>query len=112
VNLTDANTLLYLRARYYNPALGVFTALDPVGNGNRYQYVSANPANRSDPAGLQDDGEVVDEIIGDPEIAEFEYETLSGTSNIQWSGISITIRAEYGCSLEFPGYPNFSNWKW
>jgi RHS repeat-associated protein len=78
--LTDANTLLYLRARYYNPALGVFTALDPVGNGNRYQYVSANPANRSDPSGLQDDGEVVDEIIGDPEIAEFEYETLSGTS--------------------------------
>jgi RHS repeat-associated protein len=28
--LIDANALLYLRARYYHPALGVFTGLDPV----------------------------------------------------------------------------------
>jgi RHS repeat-associated protein len=49
--LLDANDLLYLRARYYNPALGVFTALDPVENLNRYQYVGANPVNFADPSG-------------------------------------------------------------
>jgi hypothetical protein len=30
----------------------VFTALDPVENGNRYQYVSANPTNFADPSGM------------------------------------------------------------
>jgi RHS repeat-associated protein len=50
--LLDANDLLYLRARYYSPALGVFTALDPVENGNRYQYVGANPVNAADPTGM------------------------------------------------------------
>jgi RHS repeat-associated protein len=54
--LLDANALLYLRARYYSPALGVFTTLDPIENGNRYQYVDANPTNRADPSGLQDRG--------------------------------------------------------
>jgi RHS repeat-associated protein len=50
--LLDANDLLYLRARYYSPALGVFTALDPVENGNRYQYVGANSTNNIDPSGM------------------------------------------------------------
>jgi RHS repeat-associated protein len=50
--LLDANDLLYLRARYYNPALGVFTALDPVENLNRYQYVGANPVNFVDSSGM------------------------------------------------------------
>ena len=50
--LLDANDLLYLRARFYSPALGVFTALDPLENLNRYQYVGANPTNWIDPGGL------------------------------------------------------------
>jgi RHS repeat-associated protein len=50
--LLDANALLYLRARYYSPALGAFTALDPVENSNRYQYVGANPLRYPDPMGL------------------------------------------------------------
>ncbi len=51
--LLDANALLYLRARYYSPALGVFTGLDPVENLNRYQYVGANPTNWVDLSGRQ-----------------------------------------------------------
>jgi RHS repeat-associated protein len=43
--LLDANALLYLRARYYSPTLGVFPSLDPLENLNRYQYVGANPVN-------------------------------------------------------------------
>jgi RHS repeat-associated protein len=50
--LSDANGLVYLRARYYSPALGVFPSLDPVENLNRYQYVGANPVNWVDPSGM------------------------------------------------------------
>jgi RHS repeat-associated protein len=55
---TDANNLLYLRARYYAPNMGVFTALDPIegmlNNAltyNRYSYVGGNPIKRTDPSG-------------------------------------------------------------
>jgi RHS repeat-associated protein len=47
--LLDANALLYLRARYYSPTLGVFPSLDPLENLNRYQYVGANPVNDATP---------------------------------------------------------------
>ena len=50
--LLDANALLYLRARYYSPALGVFTGLDPVEMNNRYQYVGGNAINAVDPSGM------------------------------------------------------------
>ncbi len=51
--MVDANALVYLRARYYHPGLGVFTSLDPVEGVNRYQYVSGNVTNMVDPSGLQ-----------------------------------------------------------
>jgi RHS repeat-associated protein len=56
----DALTsLVYLRARYYNPVLKVFMSRDPWG-GNRwrpntlhkYSYVGNNPVNSTDPSGL------------------------------------------------------------
>jgi RHS repeat-associated protein len=49
---TDANGLVYLRARYYNPALGVFPTLDPMEDGNRYAWVGGNVVNRVDPSGM------------------------------------------------------------
>ncbi len=56
---TDANGLVYLRARYYSPALGVFPNLDPVEGVmqqamslNRYGYTQWNPTNRVDPSGM------------------------------------------------------------
>jgi len=55
---TDGNGLVYLRARYYNPTLGVFPSLDPLegdmGNPlsiDQYAYVQANPVNWTDPSG-------------------------------------------------------------
>jgi RHS repeat-associated protein len=44
--------LVHLRARNYDPALGVFTSLDPFETTNRYNYVSGNPINYTDPLGL------------------------------------------------------------
>jgi RHS repeat-associated protein len=55
----DTNGLLYLRARYYNPALGVFTALDPFEGVheramslNGYSWVEGNVVNAVDPSGM------------------------------------------------------------
>jgi RHS repeat-associated protein len=54
----DGNDLLYLRARYYAPSKGVFTALDPFeGMQNRpmslngYSWVEGNPVMNVDPSG-------------------------------------------------------------
>ncbi|MGJ3238861.1 MAG: RHS repeat domain-containing protein [Anaerolineae bacterium] len=51
---TDENGSVFLRARYYEPQLGIFSALDPLETPNRYAYVSGNPSNRVDPSGLFD----------------------------------------------------------
>ncbi len=55
---TDDNGLVHLRARYYNPALGVFPSLDPLEgilqqamSLNRYAYVAGNVVNAVDPSG-------------------------------------------------------------
>ncbi|MEO1644400.1 MAG: RHS repeat-associated core domain-containing protein [Chloroflexota bacterium] len=57
---TDANGQVYLRARYYNPEMGMFSALDQLegvlatpSSLNRYAYVQGNPINFTDPSGLQ-----------------------------------------------------------
>ncbi|MEP7284584.1 MAG: RHS repeat-associated core domain-containing protein [Chloroflexota bacterium] len=55
---TDANGLVYLRARYMNPATGMFLSKDPVEgfmqrpmSRNGYSYVEGNPVNYTDPSG-------------------------------------------------------------
>ena len=56
----DGNGLVHLRARYYNPVLGVFPSLDPLegdmGNPlslDQYVYVQGNPVNWVDSSGLR-----------------------------------------------------------
>ena len=45
----------YLRARYYDPAIGRFTQQDPIKYGlNWYVYCSSNPVLYTDPSGLFD----------------------------------------------------------
>lgn len=56
----DADTgLIYLRARWYDPAIGRFVSADSTGGRfvepitlNKYIYTSDDPANRADPSGL------------------------------------------------------------
>jgi len=46
----DSTGLYKMGERYYDPARGRFTQLDPLGNG--YVYASDNPVNLTDPSGL------------------------------------------------------------
>jgi len=55
---TDPSSLVYLRARYMNPSLGVFLSKDPfvgwtqrVMSRNGYTYAEGNPVNFTDPSG-------------------------------------------------------------
>jgi len=52
----DAKAGLYnYRARYYDPVLGVFLSMDPIGtkdDPNLYGYVGQDPVNGNDPTGL------------------------------------------------------------
>lgn len=50
----DGTGLTYLNNRYYDPALGNFTSVDPlVGRtGTPYLYAAGNPSTLSDPSGL------------------------------------------------------------
>lgn len=49
----DETGLIYLRARYYDPAIGSFISEDPARDGmNWYSYCDANPVMFVDPFGL------------------------------------------------------------
>ena len=53
--MSDANGLLYMRARYYNPYICRFINADPSGFGgglNFYCYADGNPISQLDPFGL------------------------------------------------------------
>jgi RHS repeat-associated protein len=58
-HITDSDTgVVYMQARYYDPAIGRFLSDDPVGFAqggvgyfNRYAYVGNNPLNATDPSG-------------------------------------------------------------
>jgi RHS repeat-associated protein len=58
----DSQTQLYkMGTRYYDPALGRFTQVDPVegGSANRYDYAKQDPVNVADPDGTFH-GDIVD----------------------------------------------------
>jgi RHS repeat-associated protein len=68
---TDSNTgLIYMRARYYEPATGQFLTQDPLEaiTGEPYSYANDNPINNTDPTGLDcgltDPGGCINDAVG------------------------------------------------
>ena len=49
----DSSGLQYFGARYYDPSLGRFISVDPIGDGgNWYEYAASNPLKFVDPTGM------------------------------------------------------------
>ena len=68
-DLDTATGLINLRARQYDPTIGRFTSVDPVGANqadptsiNRYLYTRDNPVTRTDPSGRTDLAEALTTI--------------------------------------------------
>lgn len=68
--LRDGTSLIYLRARYYDPSLGRFISRDPMSGSqfrsttlNRYPYALQNPSTYRDPSGLWTVGVCVDVLV-------------------------------------------------
>ncbi len=71
---TDDNDLLYLRARYYNPSMGIFPSLDPFEGTNNlpmslngYSWVEGNPVMLIDVTGSYPCA--VENCIEEPDLA-------------------------------------------
>jgi RHS repeat-associated protein len=74
---TDPDGLLYLINRYYDPATGQFTSVDPdlAQTLQPYAYTNGDPVNQSDPAGL---------AVGQSGIASWPLNAVYGTHLAAW----------------------------
>jgi RHS repeat-associated protein len=63
-----ATGLIYMRARWYDPATGQFITSDPIGHAsgetNLYRYAGGDPANIVDPSGLFGLSDIADAAAG------------------------------------------------
>jgi RHS repeat-associated protein len=97
-HVNDPDTgLVYMQARYYDPAVGRFLSVDPVmptaGSGfkfNRYNYGNNNPIGNTDPTGKDDCGYRCMEhrAQSDSSIFGGSAEDSGGSSNSQSVGVS------------------------
>jgi RHS repeat-associated protein len=93
--MTDANGLINMRARYYNPLTMRFLNSDPAMDGlNWYAYAGGNPISNSDPSGLNviylnNSGAVAGQghtaaLVGS-DVTGWNYFSKNGWGNGKWS---------------------------
>jgi RHS repeat-associated protein len=94
--LTDPSGLIYLRARWYDPAAGRFVSRDPLWGEltrpvtlNVFGYARGNPVTWIDPSGL-------DPSIGDPDAFDYYRLTLGFSVFDVWGLNAEYVRSRYG----------------
>ena len=102
----DAATGLYhFGARYYDPVLGRFTQIDPLGGG--YAYGSGDPANRVDPSGLADfkPNAQLDELCGFG--AGYHPDAINTGMCVRYRNAKVTNNSDFNNrTFSDPGSPN------
>jgi RHS repeat-associated protein len=97
-----ASGLIYLRARWYDPATGTFLTTDPLGVAggdlNPYGYASRDPINASDPAGLCAIGDFEEAMDAVSEM----YAELQSAWAIEETVAAGEAAAEAGSSADLP----------
>lgn len=58
-----SDNLYYMRARFYDPAIGRFLSEDPIWSTNLYPYADNNPVMRIDPDGLRSFEDITNDIL-------------------------------------------------
>jgi len=93
---TDANNLIYLRARYYSPALGIFQSKDPFAgwmtramSRNGYSYVEGNPVNYTDPSGKLLPFMLAGTVIGSVVAAAIDITAQLSNNGGRWDCIDV-----------------------
>ena len=123
--VTDKNGLIYMRARYYSPAMRRFVNADiihdEISNAvtlNRYAYANGNPVSNTDPFGLAAEergssnafNTIIDFFRNDTHsiYGEFLYKLLFGSGSI--SGGKSEFGYSFGGSKNY--YPKKSATQW
>jgi len=110
-HIQDADSgMVYAGARYYDPLIGRFMAIDPVGavasmpgSFNRYAYVQNNPYRFIDPNGEW----LEDAVIGVPSLALGASSLSENVQNGQWGGAALDAGGMVldGLAMAVPGVP-------
>ncbi len=102
--------LVYMRARYYDPLVGRFMAVDPQavsagapGSFNRYAYVQGNPYRLKDPNGKWAE----DLLIGVPSLAFGAYSFHQNMSEGNWGAAALDAAGMTAdaVAIALPGVP-------